>query len=74
MNMAVAMSAEYNVIEISPEFNRVNKTIRLVLNLTLSPKPSKKEYLLPRGLRKSRKDDKSFEPFDTIQIKTIIKG
>ena len=58
----------------SPEPNRINWTIRLVLNLTLRPKPISREYLFPSSLWKNRKEDKSFEPFATSQTRAIKEG
>jgi len=72
--IAVAIRAEYRVREISPELSKMNWTIRLVLNLTPSPTPSNKEYLVPSIFRKTRNDAESFETFATTKMRTINKG
>jgi len=72
--MAVAISAEKSVMEIYPELNRMYWTIKLVLNLTLRPRPINSEYLVPSNLWKSRKEPKSFDAFATSQMSTISNG
>ena len=52
----------------------MNWTIKLVLNIILSPKPINKEYLLPRSLRKNRKDASIFVPVATTHISIINDG
>ncbi|MCK4477643.1 hypothetical protein KAU88_03835 [Candidatus Bathyarchaeota archaeon] len=73
MNIAVAISAEHKANEISPELSKTYVTIKLVLNLTLRPKPNSNEYFVPSSWRKSKYDAKSFEPF-AINHMSIIKS
>ncbi len=74
MNIAVAVSTEYKVTEISPEFSKLKMMIRLVLNLALSPKHNSREYLVPSNLRKRRNEAIIFEFLETAQISRINNG
>ena len=71
---AEAINAEYSSRVIKPEVSRTYWTMNPVLNLTLSPKPSTKDWGFPKSLWKSKKEPASFALKVAIKITIRIIG